>query len=115
MPLKPIASDGAYETLPLSTTERFQPFSKYPFASRDIALWVPNETTEGDVLKMIRSSAGELLVRSELFDTFKKAERTSLAFRLVFQSFDRTLTEFDVNERMDSISSALKVKGFEIR
>lgn len=106
---------STYETFPLSQTERFQPFSKYPFIVRDIALWVPDGTSEENVLQMIRANAGELLVRSELFDTFKKGERTSLAFRLVFQSFDRTLTDLDANERMESVSKALKAAGFEIR
>ncbi len=104
-----------YDVLPLSQTERYQPFSKYPFVVRDIAIWVPNGTEPVEVLKILESHAGELLVRSELFDTFKKTERTSLAFRLVFQSFDRTLTDFDVNERMESITKVLKEKGFEIR
>ncbi|HEY4517096.1 MAG TPA: phenylalanine--tRNA ligase subunit beta [Candidatus Paceibacterota bacterium] len=104
-----------YDELPLSETKRYVPFSKYPFIVRDIALWVSAGTKEDDVLEIIRTHAGELLVLSELFDTFKKGERTSLAFRLVFQSFDRTLTDFDANERMASISSALKAKGFEIR
>ncbi len=105
----------AYEALPLSHAQRFHSFSRYPFITRDIALWVSQGTIEQDVLQVIRSNAGELLVRSEKFDEFKKGERTSFAFRLVFQSFDRTLTDLDANERMESISNALKAKGFEIR
>jgi phenylalanyl-tRNA synthetase beta chain len=104
-----------YDDLALSTTERYQPFSKYPFIVRDIALWVPSATNADDVLQIIRMHAGDLLVRSEKFDGFKKGEKTSFAFRLVFQSFDKTLTDFDANERMESVSSALKAEGFEIR
>ena len=104
-----------YEELPLSSAERYQPFSKYPFIVRDIAMWVSAGTEEEDVLDLIRKNAGELLVKSHLFDQFEKGERMSLAFRLVFQSFDRTLTDFDANERMESMSAALKAKGFEIR
>ena len=104
-----------YEELPLSSAERYQPFSKYPFIVRDLAMWVSAGTEEEDVLDLIRKNAGELLVKSHLFDQFEKGERMSLAFRLVFQSFDRTLTDFDANERMESMSAALKAKGFEIR
>jgi phenylalanyl-tRNA synthetase beta subunit len=50
-----------------------------------------------------------------LFDTFAKEGRTSLAFRLIFQSFEKTLTEADANEAMERVSAALKAKGFEIR
>ena len=104
-----------YEDLPLSQAERYQPFSKYPFIVRDISMWVPQATNEDEILRIIHGNAGELLVRLEKFDEFKKGERISYAFRLVFQSFDRTLTDTDANQRMESISEALKVQGFEIR
>ena len=110
------ASTGdSYESLPLSSAERYQPFSKYPFISRDVAMWTPAGTKEDDVLALIRSHAGELLVKSYCFDRFEKGDQTSLAFRLIFQSFDKTLTDFDANERMESISSALQGAGFTIR
>jgi len=105
----------SYLDLPLSQTGRCQPFSKYPFIVRDVSLWVPGSTKESEVLDVIRTHAGELLVRAELFDTFKKDGRISLAFRLVFQSFDRTLTDFDVSERMEGIANALKEKEWEVR
>ena len=109
------ADASEYEDLPVSETQRYQPFSKYPFIVRDISMWVPKETSEDKVLQIIRANAGELLVRSEKFDEFEKGDKTSYAFRLVFQSFDRTLTDLDANQRMESISKALKEKGFEIR
>ncbi|TSC69295.1 MAG: Phenylalanine-tRNA ligase beta subunit [Parcubacteria group bacterium Gr01-1014_56] len=104
-----------YETLPLSTTTQYQPFSKYPYIVRDIAIWVPNGIEHIEVLKIITKEAGELLMRSQLFDQFEKAGRTSYAFRLVFQSFERTLTETEVGVIMEKIYASLKEKGFEIR
>lgn len=94
---------------------RYEPFSRYPFISRDIALWVPTDTTADDVLAVIRAHAGELLVRSEKFDEFAKDGRVSFAFRLVFQSMDRTLFDEDANARMESIYAAVKEKGWEVR
>ena len=108
-------SSDAYEDLPVSTTERYQPFSKYPSIARDIALWVSAGTTPEDVLATIRKAAGELLVRSEKFDEFKKDEKLSLAFRLVFQSFDRTLTDEDANSRMSSVNTAVEKEGWKVR
>jgi phenylalanyl-tRNA synthetase beta chain len=104
-----------YQTLPLSTTEKYQTFSKYPYIVRDIALWVPADTAPESVMELIKKEAGELCVKVDLFDTFSKEGRTSLAFRLIFQSFDRTLVETEVNEIMEKVSAALKAKGFEIR
>ncbi|MBV9159244.1 MAG: phenylalanine--tRNA ligase subunit beta [Candidatus Kaiserbacteria bacterium] len=110
-----IAVSETYDALPASTAERYKPFSRYPFIVRDIALWVPASTAEDDVRGIIVSHAGELLVRIDLFDRFEKEGRISYAFRLVFQSPDRTLFDGDANERMESVANALKEKGFEIR
>jgi len=111
----PEVGEEAYEDLPVSKTERYQSFSKYPFIVRDIALWVPASATAESVLNVIRTHAGELLVRSEQFDEFKKGDKTSYAFRLVFQSFDRTLMDEDANERMESVYAAVKKEGWEVR
>lgn len=50
-----------------------------------------------------------------LFDTFTKEGRTSLAFRLIFQSMDRTLTEQEANDAMARVADKLRAQGFEIR
>src|SRR3990167_5709733 len=107
-----------YEELPLSTAERYQPFSKYPFIVRDISLWAPKGTEREEIMLIIEKNAGELLVgRPLFFDSYepKGGDKISYAFRLIFQSLDKTLTDFDANERMESISAALTAKGFEIR
>jgi phenylalanyl-tRNA synthetase beta chain len=104
-----------YEPIPLSTATRYQPFSKYPYIVRDIALWTPAGTNAEEVLEMIKTQAGELCVKIYLFDTFTKEGRVSLAFRLIFQSFERTLTEEEVNKIMAELSGILGDKGFEIR
>jgi phenylalanyl-tRNA synthetase beta subunit len=49
------------------------------------------------------------------FDQFTKEGRTSAAFRLIFQSFEKTLTEAEVQPVMEAITSSLTQKGFEIR
>lgn len=110
-----ISTGDRYDELPISATERYQPFSKYPYIVRDIALWVPAGTEADAVLDIIRRHAGELLVKCSLFDRFEKGERVSLAFRLIFQSFEKTLTDAEANAIMETVSAALKEKGFEIR
>ena len=104
-----------YDNLPLSAAVRFENFSKYPYIVRDVAVWVPNGTEPVEVLKKIKQEAGELAQKVTLFDTFTKEGRTSLAFRIIFQSFGKTLTEAEANTVMEKVSSALKAQGFEIR
>ncbi len=107
----------SYEALPLSTAVRYQPFSKYPYIVRDIAMWTPEDGSadSDDAYAVISDLAGPLLNKVTLFDEFKKGEKVSLAFRLIFQSFDKTLTEEDANSAMEKVSAVLKAKGFEIR
>ena len=93
----------------------YKPFSIYPFVVRDIALWTPAGTESEDVEKIIGTNAGELLVRIDQFDRFEKEGRMSLAFRLVFQSFERTLTDEEVNNIMQKVAEMLIKKGYEVR
>ena len=114
MPL-PLIYGDSYEQLQTSTAARYQAFSRYPSIARDISLWVPIGTLPEDVETIIRVNAGGLLVRTELFDRFEKGEKLSLAFLLVFQSVDRTLTDEDANTRMESVYMAVKGKGWQVR
>ena len=106
-----------YDDLPLSAAERYQSFSKYPYIVRDIAFWAPKSTEPATELtqELLKKEAGPLCVKVSLFDTFEKEGRVSLAFRLIFQSFEKTLTESEANDAMQKVSIALKSKGFEIR
>jgi len=97
------------------TLGTYQPFSAYPFALRDIAVWAPAGSDDGCTKSLIEQEAGTLLVRCDLFDTFEKGGRVSYAFRLVFNSSDRTLTDEEVNGIMAKISATLTKKGYEIR
>jgi|SRR3989338_406889 len=94
----------------------FKMWSLYPFISRDIALWVPAEVSSSKVHKVIKDNAGDLVVRGpELFDEFKKDDKVSYAFRIIFQSYDRTLTDGEVNEQMDKVKQAVEKEGWTVR
>lgn len=93
----------------------YTPFSQYPFVARDVAMWVPAGTDVEQIKKGIQDAAGDLMVRLDQFDTFEKEGRVSYAFRLIFQSVDRTLTDEEVNKVMEKVYEALKAKGYEIR
>ncbi len=94
----------------------FQAFSQYPFALRDIAVWTPTGTSGTDVQELLQQEAGNLLVRLDLFDAFDKEGRTSYAFRLVFESPDRTLSDEDLNPLMERITAALNARdGWHVR
>ncbi|MBL7045000.1 MAG: hypothetical protein ISR98_00150 [Parcubacteria group bacterium] len=86
----------------------FKSISQYPFMLRDIAVWVPADVTNEDVLSIIKKESGELLVNTKLFDEFKKDDKVSYAFNLVFQSQDKTLSDEEINEIIEKITKALE-------
>ncbi|MBI2610859.1 phenylalanine--tRNA ligase subunit beta [Candidatus Kaiserbacteria bacterium] len=105
-----------YDELPASTTERYEPFSKYPFIVRDISMWVPQGPEAiSEVLAIFGEESRGLLRHVELFDQFKKGGRVSYAFRLVLQSFEKTLIDEEANVIMERIHSAVTKRGWEVR
>lgn len=93
----------------------YKPFSLYPAISRDIAMWTTEGVAPEEVETVLNDNAGELRVRTSLFDEFTKDGRTSYAFRLVFQSYEKTLTDEEVNAEMDRVYKAVEDKGWETR
>ena len=94
----------------------FAPWSTFPFIYRDISVWVPEGVESATVLQVIQENAGEFVVKGPtLIDSFTKDGRTSYAFRLVFQSSDRTLTDADILPHIENITQALIERGIEIR
>lgn len=105
-----------YSSLYVLPATPYKPFSAYPFMTRDVAVWATAAKTKADIGKIITDNAGDLLVRYDLFDEFSKDGKTSYAYRLVFQSNERTLTEEEVNPIMDKIYATLQADSdFEIR
>jgi len=94
----------------------FKSWSVYPFITRDIAVWVPEGTEPEKLITIYKSFGTELLIKEpKLFDSFTKNSKTSFAFRLVFQSYDRTLTDEEVSGIMSKISEKIVSLGWEVR
>lgn len=94
------------------TGSAFHMWSLYPFIARDIAVWVPENVSAEEVQTLIRENAGSLVVRGpELFDQFKKEGKISYAFKLVFQSSDRTLTDQEIGDTMAQITNKINAQN----
>jgi phenylalanyl-tRNA synthetase beta chain len=94
----------------------FKMWSIYPFIYRDIAVWVPNDINKNDLVSIYKEYGGEFLVEEPyLFDSFAKEGKTSYAYRLVFQSYDKTLTDGEVNSIMEKINIKIRELGWEVR
>ena len=106
----------------------YKPFSLYPFIVRDIAVFVQENppVAAPDVWAEIAAGVesarvgvvanGEaVLVRHSLFDTFKKEGKISYAFRLIFQSMSRTLTDAEANAVMEKIYARMAERDWKVR
>lgn len=95
---------------------KFRTPSTYPYVLRDVAVWTPAGTEKEAVADIVADAAGDLLVTTNHFDTYEKEDQISYAFKLVFQSDERTLSDEEVNEHMQAVEEALEGnKGFSVR
>lgn len=111
---------------PASARRRYQPFSLFPPALRDLALVVdqaqPAEEVRRTLLQIARAAAGGALAveQAQVFDVYQgeglPAGRKSLAFSLVFRAADRTLTDDEVSAVFQQLQDELvKATGCQIR
>ena len=97
------------EALP-QEIQRFQPPPRFPDASRDLALLVDLEVPAARVQEIIKGHP--LVTRVTLFDVYSgpqvDATKRSLAYRVVFQSPERTLTSEEVGQALEQILATLE-------
>jgi phenylalanyl-tRNA synthetase beta chain len=86
--------------------------SPYPPLSFDVAFMVPPGVAAADLEEVLREAGGELLARLTLFDAYQgpplPAGHRNLAYRVVLQAPDRTLTDADgsaVRDRMAALAA----------
>jgi phenylalanyl-tRNA synthetase beta subunit len=100
---------------------RFKSISQYPYMIRDVAVFTPEGTKSEEIFEIISSEAGELMIKNRLFDVFNKkfedgSIKTSYAYRLIFQSYERTLSDDEVNAIMQKITYKLNSNsGWQVR
>lgn len=104
-----------YTAHELSAEVSYKPFSLYPYLTRDVAFWTPSETTQEDAESVVRNNAGTHVARIDMFDRFEKEGRVSYGFRIVFQSYEKTLDGAEADAMMRSVYDALKARGWEVR
>ena len=92
-------------------TYRVAAVPRFPPALQDIALVVNEEVSAADLTAVVRSAGGPLLADVRLFDVYRGPQlpsgQKSLAFSLVFQAADRTLTDAEVEAEKHRIVEAV--------
>jgi phenylalanyl-tRNA synthetase beta chain len=95
-------------------TPVFQVYSTYPASDRDIAFFAPVKVSVAELERTIKKAGGKLLESVTLFDEYRGENvpegKRSLAFRLVYRTGDRTLTDEDVEPIHTQVRDALVEK-----
>jgi len=99
------------ELLPMAKPVRkFRPIARYPAVEQDLALVVDRSVAASDLANAI--SRSKLIAAAEVFDEYAGSQvpdgKKSLAFRLLYQSPDKTLTDDDVAREQERILRGLK-------
>lgn len=88
--------------------------TKYPAVERDLALLMQVEIPAVEVMNVIKEAGTELLHSIVLFDVYAGDQVAdgfkSMAFRMTFQSKERTLTDTEITAMMEGIIAALEQK-----
>jgi len=97
----------------------YRPVSRYPAAIRDIAILVPSGVLVEEVLNKIEIAGGPLIRDIDLFDIYEGEElpggKKNLAFHLIYQSEDRTLSSKEIDEIQEKIIKTLEAEEWEVR
>ena len=100
--------------------KQYQGLPKFPTVERDLAVLVQQEVLAADMLAIIQKAAGNLLQETEIFDLYQGSQvpegYKSVAFAMKFQAPDRTLTDEEINDKMQRIIKSLAAQtGAELR
>ena len=90
---------------------KFKEISIYPTVNKDIAVTIDKNITSDEVAKVIKKAAGNLLVKSELFDVYTSeslGDKKSMAYSLTFGSNTKTLTDEEINPILEKVIEALE-------
>jgi phenylalanyl-tRNA synthetase beta chain len=99
-------------------TVKFKSVSKFPSVERDLAFVLPKTIKAQDVAQEIKRSAGQLLQSVRIFDVFEGGnlppDHISVAYRMLFQDMQETLTEERLaalqNQIVQAVDKKLSVK-----
>ena len=96
----------------IHTEKKYTDIPKFPIVERDFAIVVNTDVTAADLSQAIERSAGKHFKELSVFDIYTgkqiDANKKSLAFRLHFQSTEKTLTEKEINKATNKILNTLK-------
>lgn len=85
---------------------QYRPISNHPQSYNDCSFWLqqPGQPNEQDFNELVREIGGDLIEQVQLIDQFENSKgQHSNCYRIVYRSYERTLTKTEVNELHEKI------------
>ncbi|MGB9612798.1 MAG: phenylalanine--tRNA ligase subunit beta [Candidatus Margulisiibacteriota bacterium] len=100
--------DALFKLIPLE--KKYQPLPKFPFVYRDVSMYLPQGLENQRIVEFISKVGGHLVEKVYPFDKYKD----SIAYRIIYRSPEKTLTEEEVNKKHQEIIQKL-VEEFRVQ
>ena len=98
----------------ISHEKRVDKLPRYPAVARDLALLAPDTILAQEVLEVIWAAGGDLVKEITLFDVYQGRQipsgHRSLAYSILYQASDRTLTDSEVEAVEGKIITELETR-----
>ncbi len=92
-------------------TKTYRQLPRFPAVTRDLAIVVDRDVPAAEIEEIIRGSAGPILESCSLFDVYTGRQigenKKSVAYKLVFRSQEKTLSDDAVNPVIETLLRAL--------
>lgn len=102
-----------------ATEKQYTPLPKFPATARDLAVICDETTPVMELEKAMKSAAGKVIEKIELFDVYRGKQieqgKKSVAFSVSMRAQDRTLTDEEADSAVTKILKVLKNIGAELR
>ena len=96
---------------------KYRPISEYPSSKRDFSFSINDLSKVDKVISIFERVSDEIIKDIFIFDFYKdeKTKTVKLGYRLIFQSKSKTLSDIDINNKVDEIIyPILKIDGVSI-
>jgi phenylalanyl-tRNA synthetase beta chain len=111
LPASPVLFELELEALGIKALPKHHSIGRFPSVRRDLAFLVDQEISADTLLASMREASGPIVQELEVFDLYQgqgvPAGQKSLAFRIVMQDTERTLTEPEVEAAVAKIAEAV--------
>ena len=98
---------------------QFTQIPKYPSVERDIALICDKTVANGEIVRIVKRASDKTLIDVSLFDIYEGDQipqgKKNMAYHLVFNSLEKSLTMEEVDLQVAKILEKLKNSGIELR